>query len=173
MDEQESNEIGLVEALAVAKGEATAPTDDGDTKLLGFLFRQGECNAEISESVISVRYSWLPYPPRPSTYFCSLAPGLVRQLMELGDLQQIDDEVTYKVGPGRTGTGDYAFKFKRKWVRIQCEENRIVIRVRDKRKDLDNERPKSFGKIYLCERCNGELMTPLAKQCLHCGHDWH
>lgn len=97
--------------------------------------------------------------------------------MELGDVQSIADEVTFHVGPGRTGTGRtgtgrYVFDFKKRWVRIRCEEERIVIKVRDERKDLDDREPEFFG-VVRCERCNGELRTPLAKQCTHCGYDWH
>jgi len=30
-----------------------------------------------------------------------------------------------------------------------------------------------FDQIVKCERCNGILRTAFAKQCLHCGYDWH
>jgi hypothetical protein len=145
---------------------------EGDAKLLGFFLRDGECTAEISESTVSVWYSWLPRS-KPSTYFISLAPGLVCQLMRLGEVQRIADEATFQVGPGTAGRGPYVFDFERKWVRIQREDERIVIKVRDQREDLKDRDPEHFGKIVRCERCNSELGTPLAKQCLHCGFDWH
>ena len=172
MQEPVSDEVGLAEALAVARGGAMPSINEGDAKMLAFFLREGECTAEISELKFSVWYSWLPRP-LPSTYFMSLAPGLVRRLMELGNVQCITDEATFKVGPGRTGTGRYVFDFNKKWVRIRCEEERIVIRVRDERKDLAGPDPEFFGEVVRCERCNRELRTPLAKQCLHCGYNWH
>lgn len=172
MKKRISDEIGLREALVVAKSGSTTFTSEGDAKLLGFFLRKGECTAEISESRISVWYSWLQRP-FPSTYFKSLAPGLVRRLLDLGEVQSIVDEAIFQVGPGRTGTGQYIFEFKQKWVRIQCEKERIAIRIRDDRKNLDDPEPKFSFETARCQNCNGELRTPLAKQCLHCGYDWH
>lgn len=165
-------EVGLAEALAIAEGGPMPSVGEADAKLLGIFLRDGECTAEISESTISVWFSWLPRP-KPSTYFISLAPGLVCQLMRLGEVQRIAGESTFEVGPGTTGMGRYVLDFKRKWVRIRCEDKRIVIRVRDKRENLNDRDPEHFGKVVLCERCHCELATPLAKQCLQCGYDWH
>lgn len=146
--------------------------NESDAKMLAFFLREGECTAEISESSFSVWYSWLPRW-KPSTYFVHLAPGLVCRLMQLGGVQRITDEVTFQVGPGTTGLGRYVFDFEEKWVRIRLEEERIVIRVRDDRQGLDDQVPEFDVKAARCERCNGELRTPLAKQCCHCGYDWH
>lgn len=95
MQEPVSDEVGLVEALAVAKNGAMLPTSEGDAKMLAFFLREGECTAEISESKFSVWYSWLPRP-LPSTYIKSLAPGLVRRLMQLGNVKCITDEETFR-----------------------------------------------------------------------------
>ena len=171
MQEQEpiSDQSGLAAALKVAKGEAMAATLEPDAKMLGFFLREGECTAEISDLKFSVYYSWRPDKP-PSNYYPSLASRVIRRLMELGDVQCIDDEAIFQVGPGRTGEARYVFDFKKKWVRIQCEEERIVIKVRDEREALHDPDPKF---VVRCERCSGVLQTPLAKQCLHCGYDWH
>jgi hypothetical protein len=166
-----AKEIGLTEAIAVTEGKLLPSFGEEDAKLLAFFLRDGECTSEISESKLSVWYSWLPRP-KPSSYFTFLAPGLVSQLMQLGGVRSITDEATFQVGPGTAGIGRYVFKFERKWVRIRCEAKRIVISVRDKQEDL-HKQPEHFGKVVRCERCNGELRTPLAKQCLHCGFDWH
>ena len=93
--------------------------------------------------------------------------------MRLGKLDRIADEATFQIGPGTTGTGRYVFDFPKKWVRIRCEDSRITISVRDERSGLNDSDPKFFSQVVRCERCNGELRTPLAKQCLHCGYDWH
>ena len=172
MQETNPEQVGLVEALAIAGGGAMPPFSEAYFKLLGFFLREGECTAEISESKIDVWYSWLPRP-KPSTYVVSLAPGLVGRLMELGGIQRIEGEAIFQVGPGSTGIGRYVFNFEKKWIRIQCKEDRIIIRVRDERKDLHDRDPEHFGKVVRCERCNSELRTPLAKQCLNCGYDWH
>ena len=172
MKEPPPDKIGLLEALAVARDGAMASTCESDAKLLGFFLREGECTAEISDSKISVWYSWLQRP-NPSTYYLSLAPGLVRRLMDLGEVQCIADELDFQVGPGRTGMGRYVFEFKQRWVRIRCEKERIVIRIRDDRQNLDDQIPKFVSQATRCQRCNGELRTHLAKQCLHCGYDWH
>jgi len=137
-------EVGLAEARAVAEGGRMPGIGKGDAKLLGFFLRDGECTAEISESTISVWYSWLPRP-KPSTYFISLAPGLVCQLMRLGEVQRIADEATFQVGPGTAGMRPYVFDFERKWVRIRCEDERIIIKVRDKRNNLKDRDPEHFG----------------------------
>lgn len=165
-------EAGLLEALTVADGGEKPCVYEGDVKLLSFFLRQGECTAEISKSQISVWYSWLPRW-KPSTYFINLAPGLVCRLMQLGGVQRIADEAVFQVGPGTTGTGRYVFDFEKKWVRILREEERIIIRTRDDKKSLNDPDPEFAVKIARCERCNGVLRTPIAKQCLHCGYDWH
>ncbi|TWU27423.1 hypothetical protein [Bythopirellula polymerisocia] len=103
----------------------------------------------------------------------NLAPGLVWRLMQLGGVQRITDEATFQVGPGTTGTGLYVFDFEQKWVRIGREEERIVIRIRDDRKGLDDQETEFAVKVVRCELCNGELRTPIAKRCRHCGYDWH
>ena len=164
--------VGLKGALTVAKVGPKQAASEPDSKLLGFVLREGECTVEISESTISVWYSWLRRP-KPSTYFVSLAPGLVSDLMRLGEVERVDCDEIFQVGPGNAGTGRYIFNFERKWVRIQCEDERIIIRVRDKQEGLETELPEYAGEVARCERCNGELRTPLAKQCLHCGYDWH
>jgi hypothetical protein len=167
--------VGLADALAVAKGGPMRPRGQAeilDAKLLSFFLRDGECTAEISESIISVWYSWLPRP-KPSTYFINLAPGLVNQLMRLGEVQRIADEASFQVRAGTAGTGPYIFNFETKWVRIRCEDARIIIKVRDRQEDLNDSDPEHFGKVVRCERCDSELRTSLAKQCFHCGFDWH
>lgn len=45
---------------------------------------------------------------------------------------------------------------------IKIEQNRIQWR---------SVRP--LAPVARCSKCNGILATPLAKQCLHCGADWH
>ena len=163
---------GLTEARAVARGETTTSIDVSHSKLLSFFLRQGECTAEVSESRVSVWFSWLPRW-KPSTYFVTLAPGLVLRLMQLGRAKSITDDAVFQVGPGRTGTGRYAFDFQRKWVRIQCHHDWIVIRIREEQEGLYHQKPQ-FTRIFArCERCKGELRTPVAKQCCHCGLDWH
>ena len=172
MQERESDELGLQQAFAVASGGVIPPASEADDKMLAFFLRKGECTAELTESKFSVRYSWLTRV-FPSTYFQYLAPPLIGRLMELGGVERIADEATFQVGPGRTGTGRYVFEFEKKWVRIRREEKRITIRVRDRRKDLDDCDPEFFSEVVRCELCDGVLRTPIAKQCLHCGYDWH
>lgn len=172
MPKKITQDTGLLEALTVADGGEKPCLHEADSKLLGFFLRQGECTAEISESRISVWYSWLPRW-KPSTYLISLAPGLVCRLMQLGGVQRIANEATFQVGPGTTGTGRYVFDFQKKWVRIRREVDRILIRIRNDRKDLDDQDPEFAAKVVRCEKCNGVLRTPFAKQCLHCGYDWH
>ncbi len=101
-------EVGLAEALVAAEGGPMPRIGEEDDKLLGFFLRDGECTAEISESTISVWFSWLPRP-KPSTYFISLAPVLVCQLMRLGEVQRITGESTFQLGPGTTGSGKLEF----------------------------------------------------------------
>jgi len=171
MAEQASEKVGLAEVLDVAENGAIPVTGEGDAKMLGFLLRDGECTADISESTFSVWYSWLPRG-FPSRYDICLAPGIIRRLMELGGVRRIASEATFQVGPATTGTGRYVFEVQRKWLRIKCNEERIIIRVRDERKGLDRNLGQ-FDQIVKCERCNGILRTAFAKQCLHCGYDWH
>ncbi|TWT32246.1 hypothetical protein KOR34_40080 [Posidoniimonas corsicana] len=146
--------------------------NEGDAKMLALILQDGECTAEISDSAFSVQYSWLR-KLRPSTYFKSLAPGVVGRLMQLGGVDGIDGEATFRVGPGSTGTGRYVFDFDQKWVRIRREQERILILVRDNRKGLNEKVPQPSYEEARCGRCNGVLRTPLAKQCLNCGYDWH
>lgn len=167
-------ELAFSEALAVASGKPMPATDESDTKMLALVLHEGECNVEISVSVISIRYSWL-HKRRPSTYFISLAPGLIGGLMQLGGVHSIGQEATFEVGPGVIERERSQVEFGRKWIRIACEPEQIKVRVRYSRERLDSV--SSF--IYenesaaRCNRCNSELRTPLAKQCLNCGHDWH
>lgn len=172
MNEKTSNQVGLVEAFAVAQGGVTPATSDGDAKLLAFFLREGECSAVISESTISVWYSWRPRS-LPSRYFVRLAPGLIGRLMQLGGVQNIAREAAFSVGPGNVSIGQYPVDFKEKWIRIHLDVDRILIQVRDDHADLDKKLIEYVGKVALCERCNRELRTPLAKQCLQCGYDWH
>jgi hypothetical protein len=172
MEENNKDQIGLAEALAVARGSKTPVTGDGDAKLLAFFLREGECNAEISDSIISVRYSWLRRL-KPSHYFIQLAPGLLGRLMQLGRVQSITTEATFSVGPGSVNLGRRPIDFTKKWIHIQCEESRILIRVRDTLTAMNEVQLQYLEKSVLCERCKQELRTPLAKQCLHCGYDWH
>lgn len=73
------NEVGLVEALAVAAGEEAPEMGEADSKLLLFVLGEGECTIKLTESTILIWFSWLS-KPTPSRYFVSLAPGLVAQL---------------------------------------------------------------------------------------------
>lgn len=164
--------IGLAEAIAVAEGGPLPSFGEGEAKLLNIFLYDGECTAEITEQTISVRFSWLK-KLKPSTYFISLAPGLVSRLMQLGDVRRIADEATFQVGPGTAGIGRYAFNFEHKWVRIRCDAKRILIWVRDKEEHMNDELKYVDEVVVRCERCNSELRTPLANQCLHCGFDWH
>lgn len=172
MQGAESQRTGLVEALAVAKGSMTPDLTEEDAKLFLFFLRDGECTAVITESTIAVRYSWL-FRSRPSNYYVRLAPAIICRLMQLGGVTQVVDEAIFSVGPTTTGTGHYVFDVATKWVRIRCEDERIVILVRDERKSLDGEMGSDLWNTVRCERCNQELRTPMAKQCLHCGYDWH
>lgn len=131
----EADRQGLTQALEVARSGVRSPVSEGDEKLLGFFLRDGMCDAQIGIPVIEVRFSWLQ-KRKPSTYFGSLAPGLVTQLMDLGGVTSVADSVEFAVGPGITGTDRYKFSFPRKWVLIQCSNESIVIRVRDKQQDL-------------------------------------
>jgi hypothetical protein len=171
MQDINKDQIGLAEAQAVARGSETPVSGGGDAKLLALFLREGECSAVISESHISVWYSWRPRS-LPSRYFVRLAPGVIGRLMQLGGVQNIARETSFSVSPGTVNIGGYPVDFKEKWVRIRCEEDRIVVQVRDAQTDLDDSCPNHFVDVR-CERCNSELRTPLAKQCLHCGYDWH
>jgi hypothetical protein len=131
----EADKQGLAQALIVARSGVRSRISEGDEKLLGFFLRHGECDARIAVPIIEVRFSWLQ-KRRPSTYFGSLAPGLVSQLMELGGIQTVKDEIEFSVGPGSTGSDTYRFSFTKKWVRIACSDEAIVIQVRDHQHDL-------------------------------------
>ena len=126
---------GLSQALEVARTGVRSAVSDGDEKLLGFFLRDGICDAQIGVPVIEVRFSWLQ-KRKPSTYFGSLAPGLITQLMDLGGVNTVADSVEFMVGPGTTGTDRYRFSFPKKWVLIQCSDESILIRVRDQEQDL-------------------------------------
>ncbi len=131
----EEDQQGLARALMVARSGVRSHVDAGDEKLLGFFLRHGECDARISEPVIEVKFSWLK-KRKPSTYFGSLAPGLISQLMDLGGVHSIKDAIEFTVGPGSTGTDRYRFSFAKKWVRINCSDEEILIQVRDQQHDL-------------------------------------
>ena len=131
----EADKQGLAQALTVARSGVRSRISEGDEKLLGFFLRHGECDARIAVPVIEVRFSWLQ-KRKPSTYFGSLAPGLVSQLMELGGIQTVKDEIVFSVGPGSTGSDTYKFSFTKKWVRLACSDEAILIQVRDQQHDL-------------------------------------
>ena len=131
----EADKQGLAQALTVARSGVRARISEGDEKLLNFFLRHGECDARIAVPIIEVRFSWLQ-KRKPSTYFGSLAPGLVSQLMELGGIQTVKDEIEFSVGPGSTGSDTYRFSFTKKWVRLACSDEAIVIQVRDHHHDL-------------------------------------
>jgi len=131
----DADKQGLAQALTVARSGVRSRITEADEKLLGFFFRRGECDARIAVPVIEVRFSWLQ-KCKPSTYFGSLAPGLVSQLMELGGIETVKDEVEFSVGPGSTGSATYKFSFTKKWVRLACSDDAILIQVRDQQHDL-------------------------------------
>jgi len=135
IDYSEADRQGLAQALEVARSGVRSPVSEGDEKLLGFFLRHGICDAHIGTPVIEVRFSWLQ-KRKPSTYFGSLAPGLITQLMDLGGVKAVADSVEFSVGPGITGTERYRFSFPKKWVLIQCSNESILIRVRDQQQDL-------------------------------------
>ena len=122
-------------ALNVARSGVRSPVSDGDEKLLGFFLRDGICDARIGASVIEVRFSWLQ-KRKPSTYFGSLAPGLISQLMDLGGVTNVDDSIEFAVGPGTTGSDRCRVSFPKKWVLIQCSNDSILLRARDRQQDL-------------------------------------
>ena len=127
---------GLTDALNVARTGSRSKVTDGDEKLLGFFLRHGECDAWITEKpAIDVVFSWLN-KRKPSTYFSSLAPGLVSQLMDLGGVESISDSIEFSVGSGTSGTNRYRIEFEKKWVWISCADDAILIRVRDRRSSL-------------------------------------
>jgi hypothetical protein len=127
---------GLTDALKVARTGNRSTVTDGDEKLLRFFLRHGECDAWITEKpAIEVIFSWMS-KRKPSTYFASLAPGLVSQLMDLGGIESISDFIEFSVGPGTSGTNRYLIAFNKKWVWISCSDDEIRIRVRDKRSSL-------------------------------------
>lgn len=162
----------LAEALAVAKGSLSTNLTDGDAKLLYFFLHDGECSSAITESAFAVRYSWR-MQSLPVRYDLRLAPAVICRLMQLGGLTQIVDEATFSVGPRTIGIGGFVLDTAMKWVRIRCEKEQIVVLVRDEQKSLNGEMRNDIWKIARCARCDQELRTPLAKQCLHCGYDWH
>ncbi len=133
----EADRQGLAQALNVARSGVRSPVSEGDEKLLGFFLRHGICDAKIGVPVIEVRFSWLQ-KRKPSTYFGSLAPGLITQLMDLGGVNAVADSVEFTVGPGITRTARYKFSFPKKWVLIQCSNDSILIRVRDQQQDLSS-----------------------------------
>lgn len=131
----EADKQGLAQALTVARSSVRSRISEGDEKLIGFFLRRGECDARIAIPVIELKFSWLQ-KRNPSTYFGSLAPGLVSQLMELGGIQTIKDEIEFSVAPGSTGSDTYKFSFTKKWVRLACSDEASVIQVRDHQHDL-------------------------------------
>lgn len=131
----EADRNGLADALNVARSGIRSTVSESDEKLIGFFIRDGVCDARIGIPIIEVWYSWLPRP-KPSTYFGSLAPGLITQLMDLGNVDTMTNSVEFTVGPGTTGTGRYRFSYPEKWVSIECSDESILIRVRDEQQDL-------------------------------------
>ncbi len=134
----QKDDTGLVDALNVARSGSRSEVTEGAEKLLGFFLRHGECDAWITEKrPIEVVFSWLNRR-KTSTYFCSLAPGLLTQLMDLGKIESISDSIEYSVGPGISGTNRYRFEFEKKWIWISCSDDAILVRVRDTRSKLKN-----------------------------------
>ncbi len=131
----EADKQGLAQALVVARSCFRSQVSEGAEKLLGFFLRHGECDARISVPLIEVRFSWLQ-KRKPSTYFGALAPGLVTQLLELGGIPAVKDAIEFTVGPGSTGSETYKFSFAKKWVRLTCSDEAILIQVRDQQHDL-------------------------------------
>ncbi len=162
---------GLARALHVARSGIRSTVSDGDEKLLGLFLRDGLCDGKIGVPVIEVRFSWLQ-KRKPSTYFGSLAPGLITQLMDLGGLNAVADSVEFTVGPGITGTERYRFSFPKKWILIKCYDESILIRVRDQQSDLSSPLHEQEGNST-CPYCGKGLQTSHALQCFSCGMDWH
>lgn len=166
-----TEENWLEHALDVVKYGENYTTGEPHDKMLYFLLHDGECDAEITNSEFTVRYSWRLIS-KPSSYFPRLAPGTLRLLMDLGGIEAISKEAKFEVGPGTTGTGRYGFDFEKKWVLIEHSSERITVKVRNNRWSF-LKALKRNQKSAWCPNCRQELRTPLAKQCLHCGHDWH
>jgi hypothetical protein len=171
MDKSNHEMPVLNEALPVARGSKIPGMGEGEAKMVRVVLQMEDATVEISESDLWVWFSWLPRT-KPSRYDKCLAPRLLQRLMELGGVEKVGKEATFLIGPQKVGTGLHSFDLERKWVRIVCEDNRITIRVRKDLNKLDDKSPLHFV-IVRCQRCNGELRTPLAKQCLNCGYDWH
>ena len=135
MEYGEADHQGLAQALKVARSGTRSVVSEGDKKLLAFFLRDGSCDGHIGVPIIEVRFSWLK-KRQPSSYFGSLAPGLMTQLMDLGQIDNIDETVEFFIPPGIIGSGLYQFSFPGKWVRIQCSDNSILVRIRDTKPDL-------------------------------------
>lgn len=131
----EADKQGLAQALVVARSGVRSQVSEGDEKLLGFFLRHGECDARISVPHIEVRFSWLQ-KRKPSIYFSALAPGLVTQLLELGGIPAVKDTIEFTIGPDSAGSDTYKFSFTKKWVRLTCSDEAILIQVRDQQHDL-------------------------------------
>ena len=129
--------------MQVAKGGNRPPLSDKVAKVLGFMLREGECDAWIRQPHIEIRFSWLDRR-KPSTYFGNLAPGVIAELMNFGDLNRITDEATFSLKSGKCRSGLYHFEFAKKWVSIRVEDDQISIRIRSKKSRL-TEPLKIFG----------------------------
>lgn len=128
---------GKEEALRVARSGTRSLVSDGEEKVLSFFLMPGGCDARISKDpAFEVRFSWLNNR-RPSTYFARLAPGLLSQLMDLGGVSTIQDIAEFSIGPGSTGKSRYRTSFEKKWIRISCSDDEILICVRSSPTDLD------------------------------------
>ncbi len=128
---------GKDDALRVARSGSRSLVSAGEEKVLGFFLMPGGCDARISKDPgIQVRFSWLNNR-KPSTYFTRLAPGLLSRLMELGSVSTIQDSVEFCVGPGSTGETQYRTTFEKKWIRISCSDDEILICIRSTQASLD------------------------------------
>ena len=127
---------GLAAALEITRGGARPELSDGVAKVLKFCLHDGECDVVIKEDVIEIRFSWLDRR-KPSPYFIELAPGLVAQLMNFGNIAKVEARgARFRIGPDDCGCGLYQFTFGKKWISIVPAEAQILIRVRAKKSSL-------------------------------------
>jgi hypothetical protein len=71
-----------------------------------------------------------------------------------------------------------ASEFRRKWVRVTSPQVARALEAGEEasRRGVRDRLLKEHGReivVNRCPRCHRVVRTPMARQCLWCGHDWH